>query len=63
MGEAKPCKSFLLRFKKVDTINGVTSETFEKLCAHLEMNKTQTLHFALKRLAKDYGIIKTEEKI
>lgn len=47
MSSLKKANSFLLRFKEKDSINGITSETFENLIDATGMTKTELVHFAL----------------
>ncbi|WP_447868533.1 hypothetical protein [Rahnella aceris] len=47
MSSLKKADSFLLRFKEEDSINGITSETFENLIDATGMSKTELVHLAL----------------
>lgn len=43
----------LLSYRPADTIAGVTRETVKRLAEQLGFNETQTVHYALARLAKE----------
>lgn len=48
-------ESFLIRFKEVDTLIGISAETFDKLCEAMKMSKTAVCHHALIELAKRFN--------
>ena len=54
MSRMKTPDSFLLRFKEEDGINGISSESFEKLMKATGMSKTDLMHFALVNLVEKY---------
>ncbi|HEJ7512074.1 TPA: hypothetical protein SMG93_002641 [Klebsiella oxytoca] len=54
MSSIKKPDSFLLRFKDEDGINGISSESFEKLMKATGMSKTDLMHFALANLVEKY---------
>ena len=54
MSSSKKPDSFLLRFKDDDCVNGVSSETFEKLMNATGMSKTDLIHFALVNLVDKF---------
>ncbi|WP_354690912.1 hypothetical protein [Phytobacter sp. RSE-02] len=54
MSSIKKSDSFLLRFKEEDGINGISSESFEKLMKATGMSKTDLMHFALVSLMDKY---------
>ncbi|HEY9035891.1 MAG TPA: hypothetical protein VIM96_04175 [Pseudomonadales bacterium] len=43
----------LLKFRSTDTVTGVTRSTAKKIAKELGFNETQTIHFALAKLAKE----------
>ena len=43
----------LLHYRHADTLAGVTRDTVKKLAEQLGFNETQTVHYALARLAKE----------
>lgn len=46
-------RGLLLQFRPTDTLAGVTRETVKRLAAQLGFNETQTVHFALAKLARE----------
>lgn len=43
----------LFRFRPVDSANGISRSTVEKLAEYLGYSETQVVHYALKKLAKE----------
>lgn len=56
MSQKADVEAILLRFKRKDTMFGVSRETVDSLCKHTGLNKTEVMHRALRDLADRYGI-------
>lgn len=50
-GDQDKGKKLLLNFRRSDGLFGVTRSTMRKLAAELNLNETQVVHVALRRLA------------
>jgi hypothetical protein len=46
-------RGLLVQFRPTNTIAGVTRDTVKSLAARLGFNETQTIHFALAKLARE----------
>lgn len=46
-------EKMLFRSRSTDTVTGVTRSTAKKIAKELGFNETQTIHFALAKLAKE----------
>jgi hypothetical protein len=53
MGAIAKDQGLLLQFRPADTLVGVTRETVKRIAVQLGFNETQTVHFALAKLAQE----------